>query len=70
MKITRSIVVGVITILTGTTAFALDTYKVDPAHSTIGFSIDHLVINTVHGRFRQFDGSIVAVHGSSPVGSR
>lgn len=58
MKITRSIVVGVITILTGTTAFALDTYKVDPAHSTIGFSIDHLVINTVHGRFRQFDGSI------------
>lgn len=58
MKFTHIIAAGVITILAGTTAFALDTYKVDPAHSTIGFSIDHLVINTVHGRFRQFDGSI------------
>jgi polyisoprenoid-binding protein YceI len=58
MKLTRIIAAGVVTILAGTTAFALDTYKVDPAHSTVGFSIDHLVINTVHGRFRQFDGSI------------
>ena len=45
-------------VLTGATARALDTYKVDPAHSSIGFSIDHMVIDTVHGRFRQFDGSI------------
>jgi polyisoprenoid-binding protein YceI len=41
-----------------TTALGLDTYKVDPAHSSIGFAIDHMVINTVHGRFRQFDGTI------------
>jgi polyisoprenoid-binding protein YceI len=45
-------------VLMGTAARALDTYKVDPAHSSIGFSIDHMVIDTVHGRFRQFDGSI------------
>src|SRR6266436_2451195 len=59
MRITRIIVVGAISVLVGSTAFALDTYKVDTAHSTVGFSVDHLVINTVHGRFRQFDGSIV-----------
>jgi polyisoprenoid-binding protein YceI len=45
-------------LLLNVSAHALDTYKVDPAHSSIGFSVDHMVINTVHGRFRQFDGTI------------
>jgi len=57
MRISR-LVVGVIAVLSSASVFALDTYKVDPAHSSIGFSIDHMVIDTVHGRFRQFDGSI------------
>lgn len=52
------VVVGMAAVLMGATAQALDTYKVDPAHGSIGFSVDHMVINTVHGRFRQFDGSI------------
>jgi polyisoprenoid-binding protein YceI len=58
MRITRIIAVAATAVLMGTTARALDTYKVDPAHSSIGFSVDHMVINTVHGRFRQFDGTI------------
>jgi polyisoprenoid-binding protein YceI len=59
MKITRIIAVWAAAVLAGTTALALDTYKIDPAHSAINFAIDHMVINTVHGRFNQFDGSIV-----------
>jgi polyisoprenoid-binding protein YceI len=39
-------------------AYAIDIYQIDPAHTTIGFSITHLVINTVHGRFKDFTGSI------------
>ncbi len=39
-------------------ASAADTYNIDPAHTTVGFSIAHLVINTVHGRFRDVAGSI------------
>lgn len=58
MRIIRIITVGMAAALMGTTAQALDTYKVDPAHSSINFSIEHMVINTVHGRFRQFEGSI------------
>ncbi len=58
MRITRIIAVAAAAVLIGTSARALDTYKVDPAHSSIGFSIDHMVIDTVHGRFRQFEGSI------------
>ena len=58
MRITRIVALGAAAVLVGTTAQALDTYKVDPAHSSINFSIEHMVINTVHGRFRQFEGSI------------
>ena len=59
MRITRIMAVGAAALLMGATAQALDTYKADPAHSSIGFSVDHMVIDTVHGRFRQFDGSII-----------
>jgi len=31
-------------------------YKIDPAHSTIGFSIRHVEINWVRGRFKDFVG--------------
>jgi polyisoprenoid-binding protein YceI len=58
MRFTRILTCGVVAALVGTTALALDTYKVDPAHSSVNFSIEHMVINTVHGRFRQFEGSI------------
>jgi polyisoprenoid-binding protein YceI len=33
-------------------------YKIDPAHSIIGFSIRHLEINWVEGRFKDFSGTI------------
>jgi polyisoprenoid-binding protein YceI len=33
-------------------------YKIDPAHSIIGFSIRHLEINWVEGRFKDFKGTI------------
>lgn len=34
------------------------TYNLDPAHSIIGFSIRHLEINWVEGRFKDFAGAI------------
>jgi len=33
-------------------------YKIDPAHSTIGFQIRHYEINWVGGRFKDFSGTI------------
>ena len=33
-------------------------YRIDPAHSVIGFSIEHLEINWVDGRFKEFAGTI------------
>jgi len=33
-------------------------YRIDPAHSIIGFAIRHLEINWVEGRFKDFTGTI------------
>jgi polyisoprenoid-binding protein YceI len=35
-------------------------WSVDSAHSTVEFRVKHMVIQTVRGRFREFDGAIVA----------
>ncbi len=34
------------------------TYGFDPAHTSINFAVQHLVINTIRGRFKEFTGSI------------
>src|SRR5918993_262509 len=33
-------------------------YKIDPAHSLIGFAVQHLEINWVEGRFKEYEGTI------------
>jgi polyisoprenoid-binding protein YceI len=35
-------------------------WHVDPAHSSVEFEVKHMMIATVRGRFREFDGTIVA----------
>jgi polyisoprenoid-binding protein YceI len=44
---------GVVRIPTGT-------WRVDPDHSSIEFQIKHLMIATVRGRFKEFDGTMIA----------
>jgi polyisoprenoid-binding protein YceI len=41
------------------------TWSIDPAHSTVEFRVKHMVIQTVRGRFRDFDGGIVG--GAQPT---
>jgi polyisoprenoid-binding protein YceI len=40
-------------------------WAVDPVHSAIEFRVKHMVIQTVKGRFRDFDGAIVT--GAEPT---
>ena len=40
------------------TALADDTYKIDPAHTRLGFSVRHLGINSVKGHFDTFEGTV------------
>jgi polyisoprenoid-binding protein YceI len=39
-------------------------WAIDPAHSTVEFRVRHMMIQTVRGRFRDFEGAIVA--GDNP----
>ena len=44
-------------------AHAADTYKIDPAHTSIGFSVRHLGLSNVKGQFKEFAGVIVLDDG-------
>jgi polyisoprenoid-binding protein YceI len=45
------------------------TWSVDPAHSTVEFRVRHMVVNTVKGWFRDFEGMIVTGEKPSVVGT-
>jgi len=41
------------------TGLAADTYNIDPVHSYVGFSVSHLVISNVKGKFNAVKGTLV-----------
>jgi polyisoprenoid-binding protein YceI len=57
----RSIIVlTLILLLIPTSATgAADKYTIDPAHCHVGFSVQHIVINKIRGRFNDYTGAIV-----------
>jgi polyisoprenoid-binding protein YceI len=48
---------------------AADTYNIDPNHSTVGFAVNHMVINTVHGKFDEFTGSVTLDNNALQAGT-
>jgi|SRR5215211_24675 len=40
------------------TAVPTGTWRIDPAHSSVEFSVKHLGIATVRGKFNEFDGTL------------
>lgn len=40
------------------TVIPTGTWKVDPAHSKLGFAVKHMGVATVRGEFREFEGTI------------
>jgi len=51
-------------LLFSASASAADTYNIDPAHSSVGFSVSHMVINNVKGKFNEFSGTMVVDSGA------
>jgi len=49
--------------------FGQSTWKIDPAHSSLMFRVQHLVISEVGGYFREFDGSLVSKNENDLTGS-
>lgn len=46
-------------LISASTTLAADKYAIDPVHCHIGFSVKHLVINNIRGRFNDYTGAIV-----------
>jgi polyisoprenoid-binding protein YceI len=55
------------TAATGTTAqLSAGTWAIDPVHSSIEFSVRHLMVSKVRGRFDKFSGAIVVAEDGTP----
>ncbi len=51
---------------TGTTQLPAGTWAIDPVHSSIEFSVRHLMVSKVRGRFENFSGAIVVAKDGTP----
>jgi len=58
MSMRKRALLPVVVLLFSTAVFAADEYKIDKVHSSVGFSVKHMVISTVPGRFTDFEGTI------------
>lgn len=72
----KIIALSVLSALVTLPAFALDSFKIDPAHTSVSFYVRHLGINDVIGRFKDFNGTVTvdggavtAIEGSIQVAS-
>ncbi|SHK97426.1 Polyisoprenoid-binding protein YceI [Chitinophaga jiangningensis] len=52
-------------LLAGVSSFAQVKWGADPAHSQIGFSVNHLGINYVNGKFDKFNGTVETADSTS-----
>jgi polyisoprenoid-binding protein YceI len=51
---------------TGTAQLSAGTWAIDPIHSSIGFSVRHLMVSRVRGTFATFSGAIVVAEDGTP----
>jgi polyisoprenoid-binding protein YceI len=51
---------------TATTQLTTGTWAIDPVHSSIGFSVRHLMVSKVRGTFQNFSGAIVVAEDGTP----
>lgn len=56
----KKIILSFVFVLVGMLSFAQNTWSVDPMHSSVDFSIKHMGISFVQGRFDKFDGIVTA----------
>src|SRR6202171_359913 len=54
------------TAATGTHQRRVGTWAIDPVHSSIGFSVRHLMVSKVRGNFENFSGAIVVAEDGTP----
>ena len=53
------------TLATQIPGYLAGTWEIDPTHSTVGFSVRHMMVSKVRGYFRTFSGELA--HPQHPV---
>ena len=51
---------------TATTQLGTGTWAIDPVHSSIGFSVRHLMVSRVRGNFENFSGAVTVAEDGTP----
>jgi polyisoprenoid-binding protein YceI len=51
----------------GAQELSAGTWEIDPIHSSINFSVSHLMVGKIHGRFDQFSGAITIAEDGTPA---
>src|SRR5271163_1101650 len=54
------------TTTTATTPITVGTWVIDPVHSSIDFSVRHLMVGKVRGKFETFSGTIAVAPDGTP----
>jgi polyisoprenoid-binding protein YceI len=61
MRIARRLAIALFILAVAAPSIALaDTWQIDPAHTSVGFAVAHMVISKVHGQFDKTAGTIEA----------
>ncbi len=55
------------TAATTTTEISAGTWAIDPVHSSIAFSVRHLLVSKVRGNFKNFSGAVVVGEDGTPA---
>lgn len=50
-------------------ALAADAWSIDPTHSQVGFSVKHMMVSNVRGKFKAYDGTVV-IDDKNPAKSK
>jgi polyisoprenoid-binding protein YceI len=56
-SVLTSAIAGLVVLGSSASAFGAN-WDIDPAHSTVGFSVRHMMISTVHGSFAKYSGAL------------
>jgi polyisoprenoid-binding protein YceI len=62
----RSLIVVAAAVIAASSVAESETYQIDPMHTLVGFSVRHMVINTVKGSFKDVSGT-VEYDGKDPM---
>lgn len=59
MKLRKFLSMFAVVVLAGSAFAGTQEYKIDSVHSSVGFSVKHMLVSTVKGRFTDFSGTIL-----------